>query len=168
MEVGMEIGTKYPIPPPFPSPLLLLQVQELQAAADHAMMLKFGRIVDLDRLEGLHINKTAEDLRMKIEAVERRRAQTVLDMEVQSRDWGLRVGGWGLGNRSVILPCLPTYSWYCCSVLFSHTYIHTCRPLCVSSCRSNTYLLLVYMAGANCTYNVCAMFASDYYCKIRE
>ena len=55
------------------------------------MMLKFGRIVDLDRLEGLHINKTAEDLRMKIEAVERRRAQTVLDMEVQSRDWGLRV-----------------------------------------------------------------------------
>ena len=92
MEVGMEIGTKYPIPPPFPSPLLLLQVQELQAAADHAMMLKFGRIVDLDRLEGLHINKTAEDLRMKIEAVERRRAQTVLDMEVQSRDWGLRVG----------------------------------------------------------------------------
>jgi len=56
------------------------------------MMLKFGRIVDLDRLEGLHINKTAEDLRMKIEAVERRRAQTVLDMEVQSRGWGLGVG----------------------------------------------------------------------------
>ena len=60
-------------------------------------MLKFGRIVDLDRLEGLHINKTAEDLRMKIEAVERRRAQTVLDMEVQSRGWGLGVGGWGTG-----------------------------------------------------------------------
>ena len=63
-------------------PFLFRQVQELQAAADHAMMLKFGRIVDLDRLEGIHINKTAEDLRMKIEAVERRRTQAVLDMEV--------------------------------------------------------------------------------------
>ena len=54
-----------------------------------ARMLKFGQIIDLDRLEGLHINKTAEDLRMKIEAVERRRTQAVLDMEVQSRGDGV-------------------------------------------------------------------------------
>ena len=95
---------------PLPLPLLL-QVQELQAAADHAMMLKFGRIVDLDRLEGLHINKTAEDLRMKIEAVERRRAQAVLDMEVQSREKG--------ANRTYV------HSILCHSPLLPTTYVHS-------------------------------------------
>lgn len=122
------------------------------------MMLKFGRIVDLDRLEGLHINKTAEDLRMKIEAVERRRAQTVLDMEVQSR-------GWGLGNRTVILPFLPTYSWwYCCSVLFSHTYVLVDH--CVLAVAMVTHTYFLYCHGEPYIHRyVRTMFASDYFAK---
>ena len=107
--------------------LLHRQVQELQAAADHAMMLKFGRIVDLDRLEGLHINKTAEDLRMKIEAVERRRAQAVLDLEVQC--WK----GGGFQMRKTLSSPQPPVSQHTVTPWYDHpaSLSQTCTMLCM-------------------------------------
>ena len=46
------------------------------------MMLKFGRLVDLDKLEDIHVNKVAEELRMKIEAVERKTAKFLTESDV--------------------------------------------------------------------------------------
>ena len=40
-----------------------MQIAVLDEKANEAMMLKFGRIVDLDRLEGLSVNHIVEDLR---------------------------------------------------------------------------------------------------------
>ena len=60
-----------------------LQVQELQEKADTAMMLKFGKLVDLDLLEGVYINRKAEELRSKIEAVESGKDKALAELEVR-------------------------------------------------------------------------------------
>ena len=47
------------------------------------MMLKFGRIVDLDRLEGLSVNHIVEGLRGKLRKVEQKRERDVSVIEAQ-------------------------------------------------------------------------------------
>ena len=47
------------------------------------MMLKFGRIVDLDRLEGLSVNHIVGDLRSKLRKVEQKREQEVASIEAK-------------------------------------------------------------------------------------
>ena len=46
------------------------------------MMLKFGRVVDLDRLDDVHVNKTADELRLKIEGVEKRAIKSLAEIDV--------------------------------------------------------------------------------------
>lgn len=46
------------------------QIAKLNAKANEAMMLKFGRVVDLDRLEGLSVNHIVEELRSKLRSLE--------------------------------------------------------------------------------------------------
>ena len=46
------------------------------------MMLKFGKLVDLDLLEGVYINRKAEELRSKIEAVESGKDKALAELEV--------------------------------------------------------------------------------------
>ena len=53
----------------------------LEDKANEAMMLKFGRVVDLDRLEGLSVNHIVEELSGKLRAVERKRGQEVMAIE---------------------------------------------------------------------------------------
>ena len=60
-----------------------MQIAVLDEKANEAMMLKFGRIVDLDRLEGLSVNHIVEDLRSKLRKVEQRREQEVSLIEAQ-------------------------------------------------------------------------------------
>lgn len=47
------------------------------------MMLKFGRVVDLDRLEGLSVNHIVGDLRSKLRKVEEKREQEVALIEAK-------------------------------------------------------------------------------------
>ena len=60
-----------------------MQITELNEKANEAMMLKFGRIVDLDRLEGLSVNHIVGDLRGKLRKVEQKREQEVASIEVK-------------------------------------------------------------------------------------
>ena len=46
------------------------------------MRLKFGRVVDLDRLEGVVTNRTVEDLRAKLRAQEAQQAKQLADLQV--------------------------------------------------------------------------------------
>ena len=58
----------------------------LNEKANEAMMLKFGRIVDLDRLEGLSVNHIVEGLHGKLRKVEQRRERdvSVIETEINS------------------------------------------------------------------------------------
>ena len=46
-------------------------------------MLKFGRVVDLDRLEGLSVNHIVEGLRAKLRKVEQKRERDIAAIEAQ-------------------------------------------------------------------------------------
>jgi len=47
------------------------------------MLLKFGQVVDLDRLEGLGTNRIVEELRGKLSALEHRTSQELAELEAQ-------------------------------------------------------------------------------------
>lgn len=47
------------------------------------MILKFGRIVDLDRLEGLSVNRIVEELKSKLQAMELRTSKQLAAISLQ-------------------------------------------------------------------------------------
>jgi len=51
--------------------IVLLQVTTLEEKCREMMMLKFGRVVDLEQLESLTVNKLAEELQRKIKEQEK-------------------------------------------------------------------------------------------------
>jgi len=54
------------------------KLQELDARARDVQMLKFGRLVDLERIERVGINKGADDLRNRIRAIEHTQQNSLL------------------------------------------------------------------------------------------
>ncbi len=59
-----------------------LRVLELQAKARDVQMLKFGQIVDLDKLEKLGSNKAADDLKEKLQKEDYKRMKEIEEVEV--------------------------------------------------------------------------------------
>lgn len=59
------------------------QVAELERRVNEMMLLKFGQVVDLDRLEGLGTNRIVEELRGKLSALEHRTSQELAELEAQ-------------------------------------------------------------------------------------
>ena len=53
------------------------KLRELEARARDVQMLKFGQLIDLERLESAGVNKPAEELREKIKSVERTQQATL-------------------------------------------------------------------------------------------
>ena len=62
-----------------------IRVSELDAKAKEIMLLKFGRIVDLDRLEGLSVNRIVQELQEQMQAMERKYSRGLAALEVCSR-----------------------------------------------------------------------------------
>ena len=58
------------------------QVADLNTRANEMMMLKFGRVVNLDALEGLTTNKLISELEKKVRAQERGGDQQIAALEV--------------------------------------------------------------------------------------
>lgn len=46
-------------------------------------MLKFGRVVDLDRLEGLSVNRIVEELQGRLRALERKADREIAALQVR-------------------------------------------------------------------------------------
>ena len=63
--------------------LCTAQVGELEGKANQAMILKFGRVVDLDRLEGLAVNHIVEQLRDKLKEFDCHAARETNTVEVR-------------------------------------------------------------------------------------
>jgi hypothetical protein len=55
----------------------------LNTKAHEVQMLKFGRLVDLEKLEKIGINKNAEDFREKIEKEDAKRLAETFKIEVR-------------------------------------------------------------------------------------
>jgi chromosome segregation ATPase len=62
------------------------RVQELQEKARDVQMLKFGQLVDLEKLEKLGSNKAADELRDKIHKDDVRRSREVAELERQIKE----------------------------------------------------------------------------------
>jgi hypothetical protein len=62
------------------------RVAELQEKARDVQMLKFGQIVDLEKLERLGSNKAAEELKDKLQKEELKRAREIASLEKQIRE----------------------------------------------------------------------------------
>ncbi|KAJ3337627.1 Cilia- and flagella-associated protein 44 [Gonapodya sp. JEL0774] len=62
-------------------------LQALSTRLIDAQMLKFGRQVDLEKLERLGVNKTADELRDKMEREEKERFAAMTAMEVRLGEW---------------------------------------------------------------------------------
>lgn len=60
-------------------------MSELDAKAKEIMLLKFGRIVDLDRLEGLSVNRIVQELQERLKAMERKSSRELAALEVCAR-----------------------------------------------------------------------------------
>ena len=60
-----------------------LQVAELDAKANEMMMLKFGRVVNLDALEGLGTNKLISELEAKLRGQEKQSDRQQKALEVR-------------------------------------------------------------------------------------
>ena len=58
------------------------QVSELDTKAKEIMLLKFGRVVDLDRLEGLTVNRTVQELQERLRTMERKASRELAALEV--------------------------------------------------------------------------------------
>lgn len=56
---------------------------ELEERAKEIMMLKFGRVVDLDRLEGLSVNRIVEELQGRLRALERKADREIAALQVR-------------------------------------------------------------------------------------
>ena len=74
----------------------------MDARANEMMMLKFGRVVNLDALEGLTTNKVINELEKKVRGQERAGDRQMRALEV-SRE---REGGGGGGDRGSENECL--------------------------------------------------------------
>jgi len=59
-------------------------VSELEEKAREMMMLKFGRVVDLEQLENLTVNKLAEELQRKIRQHEQVANKELAQLKVTS------------------------------------------------------------------------------------
>ncbi|TPX71174.1 hypothetical protein SpCBS45565_g01378 [Spizellomyces sp. 'palustris'] len=60
-----------------------LKLQELEARATDVQMLKFGHIIDLEKLERMGVNKGADELREKLAKEDAKRLKEVEELEVQ-------------------------------------------------------------------------------------
>lgn len=58
------------------------RVKEWEERIHQAMRLKFGRVVDLDRLEGVSTNHSAEELRAKLKQQEAQQSRQLADLQV--------------------------------------------------------------------------------------
>lgn len=58
------------------------KVKEWEEKVHQTMMLKFGRVVDLDRLEGVATNRTTEELRAKLHQQESRQSRELMALQV--------------------------------------------------------------------------------------
>ena len=52
-----------------------IKIEELEAKVEDLQMLKFGQLIDLEKIENVEVNKAAEELREKIHSEERRKAR---------------------------------------------------------------------------------------------
>ena len=57
-------------------------MREGEERVQQAMRLKFGRVVDLDRLEGVATNRTVEELRAKLRTQEAQHTKQLADLQV--------------------------------------------------------------------------------------
>ena len=64
--------------------LLLFKVATLEEKCREMMMLKFGRVVNLEQLENVTVNKLAEELQRKIKEQEKSAAKELKDLKVLS------------------------------------------------------------------------------------
>lgn len=62
--------------------ILFYQVTDYTAKVNEMTVLKFGRLVDLEQLEGLTANHIAEELRTKLRALEQKAAAELASKEV--------------------------------------------------------------------------------------
>ncbi len=60
-----------------------LQVSELEAKVKEMMILKFGRVVDLEKLEGHSTNRIAEELQAKLKQLEQTQRGELVTLEGQ-------------------------------------------------------------------------------------
>lgn len=59
-----------------------LQISELEEKVKNMQMLKFGRLVDLERLENVTVNRTAEELKERLRQQELQNANELAKWEV--------------------------------------------------------------------------------------
>ena len=59
-----------------------LQVSTLEEKCKEMMMLKFGRVVDLEQLENVTVNKLAEELQRKIKEQEKTANKELTELKV--------------------------------------------------------------------------------------
>jgi len=62
--------------------MLFLQIAELEEKVQNMMMLKFGRIVDLEKLEKVTVSRTVEELKEKLRQQEIKSAQEIAKWDV--------------------------------------------------------------------------------------
>lgn len=64
--------------------MVILQIKELEDKVKQIQMLKFGRIVDLEKLETVSVNRVAEELKEKLRDQEMRNAKDIASWDVCS------------------------------------------------------------------------------------
>ena len=62
---------------------IFLQISELEEKVKNMQMLKFGRLVDLERLENVTVNRTAEELKERLRQQELQNANELGKWEVK-------------------------------------------------------------------------------------
>ncbi len=65
--------------------LMEARITELQEKCDEMMRLKFGRIIDLEKLETVGVNRTVEELKEKLRLNEFTNADALQKWEVSGR-----------------------------------------------------------------------------------
>ena len=61
------------------------KILELEARATDVQMLKFGQMIDLEKLERMGINRNADEIREKIQKEDNRRIKELQQWEVSSK-----------------------------------------------------------------------------------
>jgi hypothetical protein len=62
---------------------IFFQISELEEKVKNMQMLKFGRLVDLERLENVTVNRTAEELKERLRQQELQNANILAKWEVK-------------------------------------------------------------------------------------
>ena len=68
---------------------IFLQISELEEKVKNMQMLKFGRLVDLERLENVTVNRTAEELKERLRQQELQNANELAKWEVNVNEIGI-------------------------------------------------------------------------------